>query len=405
MKVLQIHNRPRGGGGATAVFEHTVWLLRERGIETVLLTCDSAGLGAGLRGRLRAFAAGIYSPRARRHAATIIARTRPDCAHVHDLQPLLPSTLLACRDAGLPVVMTCHNYRLTCPVFSHVDGRGELCERCVGGREYWCLFMNCRGDRLESAAFALHNVAARRLRLFSAGVDLYLVPSRFVKDHLTRAGFNTESIEVLPHPLPIAEIARDVPPGEYLAYAGRLSPEKGLGTLLAAAALTPGIPVVIAGDGPLLPDLTARATPNVRFLGWLDPAALRDFYGRARAVVVPSRCYETFGVAAAESMNLGIPVIASRIGALAELIGDGVSGLLFEPGDPRDLAACMQTLWTDQALGLRLGREARNRVRRLCDEGNYVENLLGFYGRAMRRKDGDRGRVGSAAPVGEETGP
>lgn len=405
MRVLQIHNRPRGGGGATAVFEHTVRLLRERGVETVLLTCDSAGLGAGLRGRLRAFAAGIYSPGARRRAAAAIAGARPDCAHVHDLQPFLPSALLACRDAGLPVVMTCHNYRLTCPVFSHVDGRGELCERCMGGREYWCLFRNCRGDRLESAAFALHNVAARRLRLFSAGVDLHLVPSRFVKAHLTRAGFRAESIEVLPHPLPVAETARQVPAGEYLAFAGRLSPEKGLGTLLAAAALTPGIPIAIAGDGPLLPDLAARATPNVRFLGWLGPAALRDFYGRARAVVVPSRCYETFGVAAAEAMNLGIPVIASRIGALAEMIGDGVSGLLFEPGDPRDLAARMEALWADQALGLRLGREARSRVRHLCDEGRYVERLLGFYGRAMRGKAGLQERAGSAAQVGGETGP
>jgi glycosyltransferase involved in cell wall biosynthesis len=404
MKVLQVHNRPRGGGGATAVFEHTVRLLRERGVETVLLTCDSARLSAGLRGRLRAFAAGIYSPGARRHAAAVIARDRPDCAHIHDLQPFLPSTLLACRDAGLPVVMTCHNYRLTCPVFSHVDGRGEPCERCLGGREYWCLLMNCRGDRFESAAFALHNLAARRLRLFSAGVDLFLVPSRFVKDHLARAGFSPESIEVLPHPLPIAETSRDAPAGEYLAYAGRLSPEKGLGTLLAAAALTPGIPIAIAGDGPLLPDLTARATPNVRFLGWLDPEALRDFYGRARAVVVPSRCCETFGVAAAEAMNLGIPVIASRIGALAELVGDGVSGLLFEPEDPRDLAARMHVLWTDQALGRRLGREARSRVRRLCDEADYLEKLLGFYSQAMRAKVVALGRAGSASPLGKGTG-
>jgi glycosyltransferase involved in cell wall biosynthesis len=301
--------------------------------------------------------------------------------------------------------MTCHNYRLTCPVFSHVDSRGEPCERCLGGHEYWCLFRNCRGDRLESAAFALHNVAARRLGLFSAGVDLYLVPSRFAKAHFTRAGFSAGSIEVLPHPLPVAETARQVPAGEYLAFAGRLSREKGLGTLLAAAASTPEIPIVIAGDGPLLPELTVRATPNVRFLGWLDPAALRDFYGRARALVVPSKCFETFGVAAAEAMNHGIPVIASRIGALAELVGDGVGGLLFEPGDPRDLAARMQILWSDEALALRLGRQARSQVRRLCDEGNYVERLLGFYDRAVRGKDEDHGRVGSAAPVVERICP
>jgi glycosyltransferase involved in cell wall biosynthesis len=162
-----------------------------------------------------------------------------------------------------------------------------------------------------------------------------------------------------------------------------MSEEKGVATLLAAAARLPAIGFRLAGDGPLLASLTAAAPSNARFLGFLADEALWELYRRARCLIVPSLWFEMCPMAILEAMAHGVPVIASRIGGLPELVDDGVTGLLFDPGDPQDLARAVAALWRDPDLCRRLGWAARERALAAHGRATYRENLLGVYRRAM----------------------
>jgi len=163
MKVIQVHNWYRVRGGEATVVNTTERLLRERGVDVRMLTRDTATLPDTFRSRLRAFASGIYSRSARREMARMLDEFRPDVVHVHNVYPLLsPSVVAACRAVGVPVAMSCHNYRLICPIGT-LFVRGQLCERCVSGGAYWCALCNCRGSLPESVAYALRSMADRML--------------------------------------------------------------------------------------------------------------------------------------------------------------------------------------------------------------------------------------------------
>lgn len=382
MKVLQVHNRYRIRGGEDAVVETTMDLLERRGHDARLFDKYSNELTSGLVQRVRAVFSGIYSSAARREMDCVLSEFGPDVVHVHNLYPLIsPSVLVACRRAGVPVVMTCHNYRLVCPIAVHFI-RGRICERCAGGREYSCFLQNCRDNRLESAAYALRGYATRALGLFRKNITLFLAISEFLKRRLIDAGLPEERIAVVPNMIRIPESGADASQGAYAAFAGRASEEKGIPVLLEAARRLPEVRVQVAGHGPMLEALREAAPANVTFPGTMSPEGLAGFYRGARFLVVPSVWYETFGLVAVEAMSHGIPVIASRIGGLQELITDGVSGFLFEPGNAEDLADKMRRLWDDPGLCGRMGQAAREEVMRKYNEEFYYGNLMAAYERA-----------------------
>lgn len=388
MKVIQVHNRYRIRGGEDAVVEVTVDLLKRRGIEASLMDKASRDLDQGLLQKLRASVSGIYSVTARREMAQTLRDERPDLVHVHNLYPLLsPSVLVACRQAGVPVVMTCHNYRLVCPIGVHFRN-GKICERCAGGREYWCLFRNCRDNRAESAAYALRNAITRIFGLFTKNITCFISISEFLKQRLIEAGIEEERIAVVPNMIAIAESATDPSQGAYVGLSGRASVEKGISTLLEAAGRIPEIPVQLATFGPLAEELKKGAPQNAEFTGQLTADQLAAFYRNARCLVVPSVWFETFGLVAAEAMSHGLPVIASRIGGLAGLIEDGVTGFLFEPGDPEDLAQKIRRLWEDPDLCLRMGQAGRERAIREYGEETHFKRLMAAYDQALALHNG-----------------
>lgn len=383
MKVLQVHNRYRFRGGEDAVVETTLRLLQENGMEARLFDKASAEIPGSMLHKTAAVFSGIYSRAAAREMTTVLQDFRPDVVHAHNVYPLLsPSVLATARRAGTPVVMTCHNYRMTCPIGVHFI-RGAICERCAGGREYWCLARNCRENRFESAAYALRNAATRALGLFKKNVTRYIAISEFVKRRLTAAGFPEDRIDVLYNMIAIPDTPADAGAGGYAAFTGRLSEEKGVDTLLAAAARLPEIPVKIGGLGPIEARLKQAAPPNVFFPGMFDATALAGFYRDAAFVVVPSVWHEAFGLVAAEAMSHGIPVIAARNGALPELLEDGAAGMLFTPGDPGDLAEKMRLLWEDPARRRELGLAGRARAQRLFSAAAHFEGLRAIYRRAI----------------------
>lgn len=362
--------------------EATVNLLKSRGVQVSLLMRNSSDIARGLSGKLQAFVSGIYSLSAYSTMAQLIDREHPDIIHVHNVYPLLsPSVLVACRRHGVPVVMTCHTYRLTCPIGVHFRG-GKICERCCDGREYWCVLKNCRRNIFESTGYALRSAVARKLRLFADNVTLFIAVSQFIKSRLIHDGFKDKQIAFLPNMVHIPGSRVDPVQGKYVAYVGRFSPEKGIDTLLAAAHWT-RLPVRLAGDYSEMLNLVKMAPQNAQFIGQLNRGQLVGFYRNARFLVVPSLCFETFGLTAAEAMSHGLPVIASRIGGLPEIVEDGVTGILFEPGNAKVLAHKMKLLWENPDLCRRTGQAGREKAIREYSEDVYYKRLMAVYEKAL----------------------
>jgi glycosyltransferase involved in cell wall biosynthesis len=384
MRLLQVYNNYRsGGGGETVVVRQTKDILHKHGHSVRMLARDSRTI-VTLRHKLEAFANGLYSWEAKREISDIIEKDRPNVVHVHNLYPFFsPSVLVACRQQSVPVVMTLHNYALTCPELRHLRA-GAVCERCLGGREHWCVLHNCRDNIFESVGYALRAAASRKLRLFVENVTLFIALTNFAKHRLLNAGFEDNHIVVIPNAVSLPESAVDPSTGAYAAFVGRLSPEKGISTLLIAARRT-GLPLRIAGDGPMSPLLVRQAPKNVEFVGKLDRMAIRTFYRSARFIVVPSQWFEGFPLVIAEAMSHGIPVIASKIGGLPEIVEDGVTGILSEPGNAEDLAAKMQMLWENPDLCRQMGRAGRQKVMREYTEDTYFQNLMAVYQTAIQR--------------------
>jgi glycosyltransferase involved in cell wall biosynthesis len=244
---------------------------------------------------------------------------------------------------------------------------------------------NCRGSHAESLAFALRNTVARRAQLFTGHVSCFITPTRFTADWLVQqAGVAADAVRVLPCMIDMPEApVGDPAAGRYIAFAGRFVPEKGADIAIAAARQA-GLPLWLAGDRHQ--SLDGRHSDNlVRFLVTQDRAELAAFYRGARALVMPSVWFESFGIVVGEAMSHGIPVLASRIGALAETTVDGQTGLLFEPGDVDDLARAMRRLWDDADLVRRLGSGGRAHIERQSSPAMHRLTLLDIYAGVLAR--------------------
>jgi glycosyltransferase involved in cell wall biosynthesis len=398
VKVIQIYNEQRTRlGGEPAVVDATTRVLGQNGHESRLVMKSSRVLEGSLLKRINAFWGGVYNIRAYNEMRALLAGDRPDVVHVHSVYPMFsPSVLVACRRAGVPVVMTVHSHNLTCPAWYHLY-KGRLCEDCVGGHEYWCVLKNCQGNIFESSGYALRSTFARLFRLFHDNVTTIIVMTRFARDRLVRAGFREDQIAVIPHPTSVRGCAADQQAGEYVAFAGRISTEKGVDVLLAAAARMPDVPFKVAGDGPVLSEMMAKAPRNVEFLGRLGLDGLVAFYRRSRVLVVPSVWFEPFGMVVVDAMALGVPVIASRIGGLPHVVDDGITGLLFEPGNPEALVKELRCLWEDPELCRRMGEAGRQKAMREYSADRYYERLMAVYACAIQicQRGTARGTVGT----------
>jgi len=383
MRVLLVHNDYGIFSGEEAMVESVARLLEDGGHEIRFLRRSSAEIPRLSFGKIRAFLSGIYSAGGRRDARAIVREYRPDVVHIHNLYPFLsPWILRDFRTAGIPVVMTLHNYRLLCPnglCLSH----DELCERCAGGREYWCVWRNCEDNLPKSLGYALRNAVARWARLYLDNVTLYTSPTLFLRDWLSSWGVPKERIRILPNMNSVrGEIGTDTL-GDYAAFVGRLSREKGVRGLLEAARLCPDIEFRVAGEDSNADDLKKYAPKNVCFAGKLGRDALQMFYANARMVVAPSLFYEGFPLVIVEAMVKGRPVVCSRIGGLPEIVEDGGTGFCCAPGKVGELASTIRRLWQDASLCRRLGEAGRAKALREYAPERYFESLIEIYREAI----------------------
>ena len=373
MRLLNLHNTHAHPGGMEVVFEATSALFRERGHTVVDVAKDNKDLTT-LWQKINAFGGTIYSRTIYREMTELIRREQPDVAHVHNLYPQFStSTLDALYDQGVPVVMHTGDYKLTCPTAQHLR-HGAICEKCIGGHDYWAAIHNCRNSRSMSVAYSLRNMWARLSGSVARAVSIYACPTRFAADMLIKSGYPGERVRVIYNFCDLPDAAPRTHDGSYVGYLGRISPEKGLDVLIDAARRT-GLPTKIAGDASSMPQLQTNLPDNVKFVGKLPHDHLDDFLDGLRVLVVPSVWYEVFGLVCVEALSRGIPVIASDIGGLPEVVHHERSGLLVPPGDPVSLANAMRVLWDNPQLARSLGATGRDVVHRLFTPDAFYRQM------------------------------
>jgi glycosyltransferase involved in cell wall biosynthesis len=341
-----LHNRYQYRGGEDESFESEVRMLRDEGhfVETIVM--NNADIES--TGKFQVALESLWSVPSYGLVDRKLCERPFDVLHVQNFFPLLsPSVYYAARKHGVAVVQTLRNYRLLCPnVFFYRDG--HVCEDCMGKVfKFPGILHGCyRGSRMATATVAAMTAFHTIKGTWLNAVDLYIALTHFVRDKFVEAGFPEDKLVVknnFVYPDPGCGSGE----GGYALFVGRLSPEKGLDTLLSAwKQLGRNWKLKIAGDGPMSADVQAfcAVNPNVEWVGPKSRAETAKLMGAARVLVFPSQWYETFGRVAIESFAAGTPVIASRLGAMAEICDDHRTGFLFEPGNAADLADKLR--WT-----------------------------------------------------------
>ena len=313
-------------------------------------------------GRLSAAMGTVWSTRTTRELADIFEQDKLDILHAHNTFPLIsPSMYWAAEKAGVPVVQTLHNFRLLCPQAMLLRD-GKACEQCVNRLPLPGIWHACyRDSRAQTGAVAAMLMAHRALGTWSHKVARYIALNEFCRGKFIEGGLPASKIVVKPNFVDLGEPA--VADRSGFLFVGRLAPEKGIGVLARSLSLVPNGALLVAGAGAEADRL--KDLPGVRMLGVLSDADVQARMCGALALVLPSIWYENFPRTLVEAFACGLPVIASRLGALADLVQDGVNGLLFEAGNPEDLAAKMRWAQLNASTMHQMGRNAR---------ANYEEN-------------------------------
>jgi len=380
MKVLQVHNFYQQPGGEDQVYDAERELLTRHGHEVIRYAVHNdairnmSALELGIRT--------IWSRKSYLAVRETLREHKPDIVHAHNTFPLIsPALHHAAGAEQVPLVQTLHNYRLIC-AGATLYRKGRVCEDCVHSLTPWPAVRHAcyRNSRAATVVAASMLLAHRAAGTWASRVQQYIALTGFSKQKFVEGGLPANLISIKPNFLP-SDPGAGPGSGGYAMFAGRLSEEKGLRTLLEAWRNIPDIPLKIAGDGPLRPFLENRLSTlrQVEYLGRCEHRQILELLRQARFLVFPSEWYEGLPMVIVEALACGTPVIASALGSMTELIQDGTNGYSFEPGNPDSLAGCIR-------LVLAKGRDMR-RAARLSYERNYTpernyELLMNIYGNA-----------------------
>jgi glycosyltransferase involved in cell wall biosynthesis len=406
MKILSVHNSYQQPGGEDQVFAQEADLLRLHGHQVLLYQASNHQVTG--TNPLVLLGNTIWNKQTYRELRALMQRERPEIVHVHNTFPVIsPAAYYAANEEGIPVVQTLHNYRLLCPAYT-LFRDGHVCEDCVGKRIPWpSVVHSCyRGSRPATAAVAAMLATHNYKQTWSKAVSAYIALTDFARDKFIEAGFPAAKIFVKPNCLQ-ADPGLGNGTGNYALFVGRLTPEKGISTLLEAwQELGHELPLQIAGDGPMAPEVeqASRERENVTWLKWLPRAEILQRMKDASVLVLPSTWYEGFPMILAEAFAVGLPVIASNLGSMSSIVDHRRTGLHFQPGNASDLVDKVRWLRAHPAEVMHMRTRAR-----LEFEGKYTgdrnyEQLMHIYESVLSRPDQRNAHQPAFVPMVEPVG-
>ena len=344
MKILSVHNSYRLPGGEDQVFAQEADLLQSHGHQVSLYQASNDQMtGKNPFVQLRDT---IWNEQIQRELRALMQRERPEIVHIHNTFPLIsPAAYYAANEEAIPVVQTLHNYRMLCPAATFFRD-GHVCEDCLGKRIPWPGVMHgCyRESSLATAAGAAMLATHNYKQTWSKCVSAYIALTDFARNKFVEGGFPVEKIFVKPNYLQ-TDPGLGQGRGNYALFVGRLTPEKGIGTLLEAwRSIGNELPLQIAGDGPLAPEVekASREMDGVVWLKWLPRAEILQRMKDASVLILPSTWYEGFPMILAEAFAVGLPVIASNLGSMSSIVEHQRTGLHFEPGHASGLVEAVR---------------------------------------------------------------
>jgi len=390
MKILIGHNHYQQPGGEDAVAATEVEILRQQGHDVLYVEFDNKDFNAlSVPAKIQNVLTWDWSKKAYDLVLQHCVNFKPDLAHFHNtFYMMTPSVYSACQSRGVPVVQTLHNFRLLCSngLFYR---EGKVCEECLShtlkrGIKYGC-YRQSRG-----LTWAVVNMLEkhRRLGTWQNRVDLFIALTDFARNKFMEGGLPAEKIVVKPNTIAFDPGFRKEA-GDHFVFAGRLSEEKGIKIVLETFRHLPAEKLMVLGDGPLKTDCEAMiktyGLKNVRLLGHLDKKDYYETLKKAKALIVPSRLYENFPVVMIEAYACGVPVIASRLGSMKEIVVDHQTGLLFDPGDPEDLIRKIGVLIQNTSEVQGWGREARRSFETKYSPQINAQSLISLYRKLLAR--------------------
>lgn len=331
----------------------------------------------------------VYSRQSKRYFNSFVNIANPDIIHGHNIYSGLTYSIVdVAKKYNIPFVLTLHDLKMICPSYLMLNN-GEVCERCLSGNYWNCTMHRCHKNNVIASFIVTIEAYFNKIFKKYDWIDSFICPSRFLIEKVGLASFLRDKLVYLPNSLNPKAYVPSYGAGEYALFVGRLSHEKGLITLLKAFQDIP-IPLKIAGTGPLNEQARSFVRDNnlshIGFEGYCSGDNLSNLYKNAAFIVVPSECYENAPMCILESFAYGKPVVGANIGGIPELVIDGDTGLLFEPGSHESLRSAVTSLWGKTALIDKMGHTARNRIENEFSSTRHVQKLIEIYERAISKK-------------------
>jgi len=355
INLLIVHNKYKKFSGEEHALLQIERMLTSRGISVDTFYQESSDIH-GLINKIKSFFTGVYSPRVLKELDAYLSLKKFDVALVQNIYPKFsPSVFDVLRRNKIKIIMRCPNYRLFCPNGLHLNN-GNICEKCVGGREWNAFLDNCENDRLKSLGYAIRAWWARSSRKITRSVDLYYVLTEFQKNKFISNGIPSKRIVVLPNVVPQNSVCLNNNGSDNsIIFVGRVSLEKGISIFLDIARRCPQYTFKVIGDYTGY-EKVAEASPfNVKWIGFCDQNKLAELYKQSKVMLFPSIWYEGFPNVVTSAMAYGKPVVAFRVGGVQNIIDDGINGYLVPLGDIDSMVVKIDQLMKDNSLCSRLG--------------------------------------------------
>jgi len=350
---------------------------------------DELNKKKSIRNSIKVITKSIYSREASFKLKEMLSKFNPDIVHMNNIHShLTPSIINAIRSFSIPIVWTLHDYELICPSI-HFLSNGKVCEKCKIKKYYQCTINKCKKDSLRASFVTTIKSYFHSFLNIENNIDRFIAPSKFIKSKFNEFGWSENKIifirnflSDIPHELPEKNSNAD-----FILYFGGLADWKGLDTLIESAIINRNIDIIIAGTGPYEQTIKSYINDNklfnVKLVGLLNKVELNNYISKSRFIIVPSKWYENCPYSIMETMSMGTAVVGANIGGIPEMVIDGHTGLLFEPGNVKDLSEKISYLYNNKMLAKKMGINSFNYAKKYLNKNKYYEQLIDVYDKLL----------------------